>query len=344
MLEGDSNTLGDLYKNCKDAKEKIRYEALYAVSRGNNVRNVANIIAVEESTVYDWIHLWETERTVSDKPRSGRPSKLTEEDENEIKELIDENDPKKHGINAMSYTTVELQEYFMKFHSKYIDEETFRAHLRKMGAHYVKSQLRYKEADQEKQLEFARNFYDLSTNHEFTKVLFIDEMSVSTSAHNGYGWTFDQRLVVDAPQKDVERANYFGAVEISHGEIIETVRESAKTPSFMQLLYKIEKRYSDDKILIMMDNSTVHHDRRVAKFFNKRENMKLLYMPPYSPTINPEEYVHNYLRNKLLNNHNFKSIKQIGHLIGHFVRNMDSETIRSIAPLSPIEALLSIQK
>ena len=51
MLESDPNILGDLYKNCKDVKEKIRYAALYAVSRGNDVRTIADIIAVEESTV-----------------------------------------------------------------------------------------------------------------------------------------------------------------------------------------------------------------------------------------------------------------------------------------------------
>ena len=56
MLESDSNILGDLYKNCKDAKDKIQYEALYAVSRWNDVKTVADIIVVEESTVYDWIH------------------------------------------------------------------------------------------------------------------------------------------------------------------------------------------------------------------------------------------------------------------------------------------------
>ncbi len=51
MLESDPNILGDLYKNCKDAKEKIRYAALYAVSRGDDVRTVADIIAVKESMV-----------------------------------------------------------------------------------------------------------------------------------------------------------------------------------------------------------------------------------------------------------------------------------------------------
>lgn len=39
----------------------------------------------------------------------------------------------------MSYTTAELQEYFMKFYDKFIDEETFRAHLKKMGVHFIEA-------------------------------------------------------------------------------------------------------------------------------------------------------------------------------------------------------------
>ena len=109
----------------------------------------------------------------------------------------------------MSYTTAELQGYFIKFHSELIDGETFRTHPKKMDAYYIKAQLRYKETDQEKQLKFARNFYDLVMNHEFTKVLFINEMSVSTSAHNGYGWTFNQRLVVDVPQRTKNKGELF---------------------------------------------------------------------------------------------------------------------------------------
>lgn len=343
MLEGDSNILGDLYKSCKDAKEKIRYAALYAVSRGKDVKTVAEIMDVEESTVYDWIKKWILDKSVSDKPRSGRPQKLTKEDEKEIKGLIEENDPKRYGINASSYTTVELQEYFLKVHGRTIDAETFRVHLLETGARYVKAQLRYDEADQNKQIEFARNFMTLATNYGFTKILFLDEMSVSTSAHNGYGWTYNQRLVVDAPQSHNDRANYFGAVEVTEGTIIETVRKDAKTPSFMHLLKKIEGRYPDDRILMLMDNGKVHHSGKVSEFFKKRGNMKILFLPPYSPDLNPEEYIHNHLRNKLLNNRNFKSTKQIGQVISSFVKQMEPEAVRSIATLVPIEALLSVQ-
>ncbi len=57
-----------------------------------------------------------------------------------------------------------------------------------------------------------------------------------------------------------------------------------------------------------------------------------------------EEYMYNYLRNKLLNNQNFKSIKQIGQVIGRFTKELDSKTIQSIATLIPIETFLSAQK
>lgn len=343
MFEEDREELHKLYQETKEGKEKIRYAALYAVSRGISVSESSRVLDVEESTIYDWIHKWESERNVKDKPRSGAPPKITKEDEKEIKDIIDRNKPSDFGINAAIWTTRELQEYFLKKYDKLIDEETFRVHLIKTGARYVKAQLRYKEADLNKQVEFARGFQTLLTDYGFTKIIFVDEISVSTSARNGYGWTYNQRLVVEAPQKDVERANYFGAVEIRDGEIIETVRKSAKTPSFLLLLHKIEERYPNDKVLIMMDNSKVHHDWRVGRFFDKRENIKLLYLPPYSPEINPEEYINRHLRSKLLDNHNFKSIKQIGHIIGKFVKRLSPDEIKSIATLLPIEALLSVQ-
>lgn len=81
----------------------------------------------------------------------------------------------------------------------------------------------------------------MAVNYGFTKILFVDEMSVSTSAHNGYGWTFNQRLIVNAPQRNKIKANYFGAVEVLDGKVIEIVRKSAKVDSFMSLLKKVER-------------------------------------------------------------------------------------------------------
>ncbi len=59
-------------------------------------------------------------RKISDKARSGRPPKITDDDEKEIHCPIDEKDPKKYGINASSYTTKDLQLYFAKKPTRYL--------------------------------------------------------------------------------------------------------------------------------------------------------------------------------------------------------------------------------
>ncbi len=53
------------------------------------------------------------ERKISDKLRSGRPLKITEDDEKEIRGFIDENDPQEvRDKRFLIYDYVELQMYF----------------------------------------------------------------------------------------------------------------------------------------------------------------------------------------------------------------------------------------
>lgn len=344
MLEKDSNTLRYLYKICEDATEKIRYEALYAVSRGNTVETVANIIAVEESTVYDWIHRWEKERNVSDKPKSGRPPAFIEEEKKELKDLIDENDPRLHGANAGFWDCTELRKYYLK-KGKDVSEETIRATLIEMGAHYVKAQHEYREADYEKQREFALQFLkDVQKLNDDIALLLEDEMSACTSPHKGYGWTFDQRLIIKSPQSHKERLNVFGATNPLEGKRIQMTSTIAKSPSFIKFLDKIYAAYPNQRqIWLYTDNGPVHKSGLVKGWLEKHPRMKLKRFPTYSPDLNPQEQVWGYDRKKFLNNNVFESARQLSWGLHKFVRRLDPEVVRSVCSLIPIEALLSFQ-
>jgi transposase len=138
MLENDSNTLRERYRNCKDAKEKTQHMTLYAASRGFSVAEAAKFVDVEESTAYDWIKKWVTEESVSDKPRSGRPPSITKEDEEE---------------NETSYRRKRYEETWDKCHVIYdrralgiFHEVPFQVHRRRditpiffISNHYLKS-------------------------------------------------------------------------------------------------------------------------------------------------------------------------------------------------------------
>lgn len=237
MLEKDEGLLKELAANCKDAKEKVRYLALHAISRGYVVSAIAEIFCVDEATVYRWIERWEEEKSLADKPKEGRKPSFDEKEKEKLKKLVKENEPQKYDINASFWDCRELQKYFL-MKSKEVSQDTIRRYLKQMGARYVKAVLHYAEADEQVQRNFAERFLEqLRAKPNSVLVLFQDEMSAETSPRKGYGWTFEKRLVVEAPQKDVERINCFGAVNPLKGEVIEMTSKNAKTPAFVRFLH-----------------------------------------------------------------------------------------------------------
>lgn len=338
MLEDDEQVLRDLARNCKDSKEKIRYLALHGISKNYTIKSISEIFCVDETTIRNWIDKWKKDKTVQDEPKSGRPSIFSEKNKDELKQLLKENNPKKHGVNASFWDTKELKIYFNK-KKIMISRETLRKYLKQMGARYVKAVIKFPDADLEKQKEFAKQFIKINKIKDVI-ILFEDEMSAETSARKGYGWTFEKRLEIKALQKNRKRLNSFGAVCPKTGDIIQMTSKDSKAPIFIKFLNKINKKYSNKKVIIMLDNCRVHKSIMVKKYLNKHPNIKLEFLPPYSPDLNPQEHWWLYSRSKLLNNTNFKSTHQLATTISSFTKRTQPEQIMSICSTEAIQRLI----
>ena len=136
----DSKILNRLAKESKDPLERERLRALFVLSLGESVHRVASFFSVDEDTLYRWVERWNSEKDVSDRERSGRPPSLGENEKKDMKHLIDENDPGKHGINSSTWTYTELRLYF-EGKGIAVSEETIRRCLKEMRSHYVKATL-----------------------------------------------------------------------------------------------------------------------------------------------------------------------------------------------------------
>lgn len=341
-LAQESALLRERYRSSKDVREKERYQALYLYSADYSKKQIAEIVCRDEDTIKAWVDKWVSDKSIDDNPKGGRPPKIDESDRQKIRELIEENDPKKHGINASYWDCHELQRYFF-LKGKGISDDAIRLVLKDMGAHYVKAEIEFAEADIKAQEKFARQFFkDLKNKRDSTVLLFHDEMSVSCSPKKGYGWTFEERLIIRAPQRGGrKRLNCFGAVNPLDGEIVQMTSKESKDTQFVKFLSKIERKYPRKKIRIYLDNLIVHKSWRVQEFLRKRQHMSLKFMPPYSPDLNPQEQWWNYQRSKFLNNRCFYSRHQLATALGGFVRKTQPEQIRSVCSLAPIEKLLS---
>ena len=54
------------------------------------------------------------------------------------------------------------------------------------------------------------------------------------------------------------------------------------------------------KVYLILDNLRVHHSKKVSEWLDHHtQEIRLFYLPPYSPEYNPDEYLNNDLKRNL---------------------------------------------
>jgi len=88
---------------------------------------------------------------------------------------------------------------------------------------------------------------------------------------------------------DYVKANAFAFYSLNGNNIIE-FKDSSKAESVCEFLEKIEEENKGKIIVLVLDNSKTHHAlKTVTKA--KELKMKLVFLPPYSPDLNPVEFM-----------------------------------------------------
>ena len=147
-----------------------------------------------------------------------------------------------------------------------------------------------------------------------------------------------------AKQPHKERLNVFGATNPLSGRRIQLATKIAKAPAMVRFLEKVANTYRNKReIWVYLDNGPVHKSKLVKLWLSLHPKVKLRWMPPYSPDLNPQELVWCHDRRKFLNNHEFADGKQLAMKLSWFVRHLKPDVVKSVASLIPTEALLSFQ-
>jgi transposase len=91
LSEEERITLGELFKNHWNARQRRRAHALLLSERRFKINDIANIHLVDRETVCSWFDHWERLGIVGlqDCPRPGRPQKLRAEEQVRVRQLFE---------------------------------------------------------------------------------------------------------------------------------------------------------------------------------------------------------------------------------------------------------------
>lgn len=115
----------------------------------------------------------------------------------------------------------------------------------------------------------------------------MDESSPQTTANTVRLWSFSKPVMIKNMTKI--RANSFGFYALNGNSVIDFKEHSTKE-DVCDFLSTIKNSNMSKRIIVILDNFRSHRAKDTSNFALKH-NIDLVYLPPYSPDLNPIEFI-----------------------------------------------------
>lgn len=117
-----------------------------------------------------------------------------------------------------------------------------------------------------------------------------------------------------------ERVKLLGVLNYETGHIYCEENEKYDAEVFLSFIHNIIKLYPTGKIVMILDNSRIHHAKLLEPFLLEHRNrLKFVFLPPYSPKLNLIEGLWEWLKSDIINNVFYNSAKEIRKAVRGFI-------------------------
>lgn len=118
----------------------------------------------------------------------------------------------------------------------------------------------------------------------------------------------------------------YGAVEPKTGESFFLVLPYCNTVCMNIFLDRLSKAFPDDYIILVCDGAVWHKSSGLAV----PDNIELIYLPPYTPEMNPIEQIWTWLRRHGFRNEIFQTLSNVIDRLCDTINSLSRITVKSI--------------
>ena len=289
-----ADELEDLIRNEKDKRVLERLIFIRSLYDGDAVAKAARKLGRSKVAGYDWLKRWNEGGLEKLEPTfgGGRPPKLSNDKKAELKQKLEE---------RSDWTTKEVNRLVEEEFGVNYSPRSMRRILRSLKMRYAKPYPRdyRRPIDAEDRLESSLDdalgkLDDLEAEDNFI-VGFLDECSPQTDANTVKRWAFEKPTVVRDTTK--YKANTFGFYALGGVSVIEFL-ENSKKENVCRFLEEVKVNNPDHAMLMLLDNLR-SHTAQATKQKAQELGITLVYLPPYSPDLNPIEQLWRCLRREI---------------------------------------------
>lgn len=117
----------------------------------------------------------------------------------------------------------------------------------------------------------------------------------------------------------------FGAYSPVNGSSLTLEMPYCNAGCFQLFLDTLSARQPEEFKILLLDNGAFHH----SSILKIPKNIHLLFIPPYSPELNPAEQIWRYIKDNIANTI-FENMQMLSDKLCEVVQTLSNDTIQSI--------------
>jgi transposase len=300
-ISGDPASLGIsryddiMARKGRRSSNEERLNAIRLLEQGYTKSEVANILDVAESSVYEWQKKFREGglAALSTKIASGRKSLLADEQLLKLYKWLRGN-PRQVQFDFGLWTRKIVRELIKReFGIDYTPQNVGKI-LKMLGFSPQRPVYQALERDPEKRrIWMEETFPSIKdrAEQEGAKIYFADEAACRTDNHGGRSWARVGRTPVVQHMAARETIGMISAISM-RGDIHWMIYTESMDSSLFTAYLNYLIQDIDGKIFLITDRARYHTSAETSSWIAEhKERIELFFLPSYSPDMNPDEWV-----------------------------------------------------
>ncbi|EBV5009592.1 IS630 family transposase [Salmonella enterica subsp. enterica serovar Typhimurium] len=295
--------------------------AMLMLHQGMTVTDVARLLCAARSSVGRWIN-WFTLHGVEGLKslRPGRAPRWPVADILQLLPLLVQRSPKDFGWLRSRWSTELLALVINRLFDVTLHRSTLHRYLRQADMVWRRAAPTLKIKDphyEEKRLVIDQALAQEQTAHP---VFYQDEVDIDLNPKIGADWMpKGQQKRIATPGQN-QKHYLAGALHSGTGRVHYVSGSSKSSDLFISLLETLRRTYRRAKtITLVADNYIIHKSRKVERWLEENPKFRLLFLPMYSPWLNPIERLWLSLHETITRNHQCRYMWQLLKQVAQFM-------------------------
>ena len=319
----------DARKLDRKSQEALRIRGMQALFSGESPKKVAEFLGVNPDTVYNWAAKygeggWDN---LKRKKAPGRPPIIQGRHLKWIYKMVTK-DPQQLKFPFALWNRRRIQEAIKVKYGIKLSITTVGRLMSRLGLTCQKPLHKAYERNPSQVKSWLREEYPnirKLANKEGAQIYFGDESGVRSDYHSGTTWAPKGKTPEISSTGKRFSLNMISAISSKGDMRFMTVGVNVTGKVFILFLKRLILDVNGPVYLIV-DGHPVHKSKQVREFVDSTGGLlKLFYLPPYAPDLNPDELVWNHLKYHCIGKLFIKTKEELKERVIHYLKSLQKK-------------------